>query len=365
MSTTLLPFTKMQALGNDYLYVDCFQYDVGGIDLPALSRAVSDRHFGVGSDGLILIRPPTPAAHADMRMEMYNADGSRAEMCGNGIRCVAKYALDHGLVRGRPVANVGAQPSPPTACPPSDAREVRVETDRGVLALLAYPREGPVRTVRVDMGPPILQPHQIPVSFDGDVCVRQDFLVGEGRLMLTCVSMGNPHAVAFVPSLDDIDLPRLGPLVEQHPSFPHRVNFHVAVAESANEVRVRTWERGSGMTLACGTGACAVLVAGALEGRLDRAATVRLPGGDLFIEWPQEPSATTAPYGLGQDASCAPSLRAPGLGRGVAPATDRDQTAHSVSGAKTAPASVFMTGPAVEVFSGVWPLPARGPSAPS
>ncbi|MFQ5429302.1 MAG: diaminopimelate epimerase [Phycisphaerae bacterium] len=291
-SSGALAFTKMHGLGNDYVYISCFDQSVEGLDPPALARAVSDRHTGIGSDGLILIRPPdTP--EADVRMEMYNADGSRGAMCGNGIRCVAKYAIEHGLV----------------ARADGDAAAVRIATDRGVLMLEATLHRGRVERVRVDMGPPILRPADIPVSVAGDRCVRHRLRIGGEVFQMTCVSMGNPHAVIFVDSLGAIDLSRWGPALERDPLFPDRVNVHVATVQSRAEATMRTWERGSGSTRACGTGACAVLVAGVLEARLDRAAVIHLPGGDLEIEWSED--------------------------RG---------------------GPVFMTGSAVEVFSGRWPL---------
>ncbi len=285
-----LRFTKMHGLGNDYVYIDCFEQRLDDVDRPALARAVSDRHRGIGSDGLILITPPEAGLSADVRMEMYNADGSRGEMCGNGIRCVAKYAIEHGRVAGSSATT----------------QDVRVQTDRGVLALTATIRGGVVGAVRVDMGRPILAPDAIPVALPGEQCVRTRLDVGGEQLRMTCVSMGNPHAVVFVDSLDAVDLARLGPRVERHALFPHRTNFHVVRVRSRGEAAMRTWERGSGLTMACGTGACAVLVAGVLEDRLDRTAMIHLPGGDLRIEWPHD-------------------------------------------------GSVFMTGPATEVFTGAWP----------
>ncbi len=293
-----IPFTKMHGLGNDYIYVDCL--NVSGPDAeqaPALARAMSDRHRGIGADGLILIRPPDDPASADCRMEMYNADGSRGEMCGNGIRCVAKYVLDRRLA-GRVDGDVGS---------------LGVQTDRGILKLTARLVSGVVETVRVAMGPPILRPAEIPMRLEGDRCVRHAMSLDGRRLTITAVSMGNPHAVAFVDSFDGFDLVRLGPLVEHHELFPNRVNFHAVTVQSPAEATMKTWERGSGITQACGTGACAVLVAGVLEARLERQAEVHLPGGDLSIEWPD-------------------SAIDPGIDCG----------------------SVFMTGSATEVFSGVW-----------
>jgi diaminopimelate epimerase len=295
-------FTKMHGLGNDYVYVDCICQSLEGLDLPGLSRAISDRHRGVGSDGLILICPPEPGVEADVRMEMYNADGSRGEMCGNGIRCVARYTIEHGLVRPGGAAPRDAAGEPVGA-------DLRVQTDRGILQLMAFVSGGVVRTVRVDMGSPVLRPREIPVAVEGERCIRQPIEVAGVALMMSCVSMGNPHAVFFVESLERIDLARLGPAVERHPLFPRRVNAHFVAVQSPREATMKTWERGSGVTQACGTGACAVLVAGVLEGRLERAALLHLPGGDLQIEWPD---------GIGSP--------------------------------------VFMTGPAEEVFSGEWPV---------
>lgn len=292
MSKTL-HFTKMHGLGNDYIYVDCFAQPLNGIDRPALSRVISDRHRGIGSDGLILICPPDQGVQADCRMEMYNADGSRGEMCGNGIRCVAKYVLDHNLVR--------------SASPLVSEATVRIQTDRGVLTLIAFRKDGRVVNVRVDMGPPILTPKNIPVSLPGERCIKTPLQLGGRTLTMTCVSMGNPHAVFFVEDLAHIDLNELGPAAAYHPLFPNRINAHFVTVQSPTEATMKTWERGSGATQACGTGACAVLVAGVLEDRLSRSARIHLPGGDLQIEWPDG-------------------------------------------------GSVFMTGPAEEVFSGEWRL---------
>jgi diaminopimelate epimerase len=299
----MIEFTKMQALGNDYVYINCFKEALAGVEVPALARAMSDRHFGIGSDGLILICPPEAGVDADVRMVMYNADGSRAEMCGNGVRCVAKYAIDHAVAPDREAG----RPSPP--CNKGEEyREINVQTDRGVLSITALIKDGRMLRARVDMGAPILEPARIPVSLPGDRCVRAALLVGNERYAMTCVSMGNPHAVVFLAEPEGVDLAQLGPLVERHPLFPNRVNLQLAGVRSRQEVTMRTWERGTGLTMACGTGACAVLVAGVLEDRLDRAATIHLPGGDLEVEW-AEPSAG---------------------------------------------GNVYMTGPATEVFTGRW-----------
>ncbi len=253
-----LRFTKMHGAGNDYVYVDCFEQRV--IDPASLARRVSPRRTGVGADGLILIRP---SEVADCRMEMYNADGSRAEMCGNGIRCVAKYLYEHGRVRKNPL---------------------RVETDAGVKELFLEIREGRVERVCVDMGIPVLEAARIPVAAEGQV-IDAPLEVGGEEYRITCVSMGNPHCVVFVDSAPDVDLARLGPAFEHHPFFPRRVNAEFAQVLHPAEVAARVWERGSGETMACGTGACAVAVAGVLTGRTGRRVLVHLPGGDLEVEW--------------------------------------------------------------------------------
>lgn len=277
-------FTKMHGIGNDYLYVNGFEEKVGN---PAqLSRRMSDRHFGVGADGLILI---LPSEKADVRMRMFNADGSEAEMCGNGVRCVAKYAFDHGI---------------------SNANPMRVETGAGVLTLALQTVGGKVEQVTVDMGEPIVLLPQIPV--DRERVTRSkgegefDLAVGREVFQATFVSMGNPHAVIFTPDVGEVDVSRLGPLIERHPAFPRRINVHWVQAHSPSQVTMRTWERGSGITMACGTGACAVCVAGLLTGRTNRKLLAHLPGGDLQLEW-------------------------------------RESDNH-----------VYMTGPATEVFSGQW-----------
>jgi len=260
-----MKFTKMHGIGNDYVYVDGFSEVVE--DPAGVAVRVSDRHFGVGSDGLILILPSTVA---DVRMRMFNVDGSEGEMCGNGIRCVAKYAWDNGLARSNPM---------------------RVETGRGVLALsLSVGADGRVGTVAVDMGEPILELESVPVD---DTQVRKvDHAEWEipahgawegGRGVF--VSMGNPHLVSFVPDVKNVELEKVGPALERHPAFPRRMNVHFVQVVSDQEVVMRTWERGSGVTWACGTGACAVTVAGALTGRTGRKALVHLPGGDLQVEW--------------------------------------------------------------------------------
>jgi diaminopimelate epimerase len=256
-----LSFTKMHGIGNDYIYVDAFAQRVA--DPVAVARALSPRRTGVGADGLILIAPsPT----ADCRMEMYNADGSRAEMCGNGIRCVAKYAYEHGLA--------GANP-------------MRIETDAGVKTLTLHLSNGHVAEVTVDMGVPVLDGPRIPVAAPGRV-IDTPLDVDGTVYRITCVSMGNPHCVVFVTDVAAVDLDSVGPRFEHHPFFPQRVNTEFVRVDGRRELTMRVWERGSGETAACGTGACAVVVAAVLTERSDRQATVHLPGGDLTIEWRAE-----------------------------------------------------------------------------
>jgi diaminopimelate epimerase len=275
-------FTKMHGIGNDYVYVSTFD-QVLPPEPAELARALSDRHFGVGGDGLILIMP---SERADARMRMFNADGSEGQMCGNGVRCVAKYLYDHGLAR---------------------KSKLSIETSRGVLVLDLEIRGDRVERVRVDMGAPIFAADRIPTLLPGEPPIEVPLRLGDCELTLTALSMGNPHVVAFVSDVAAVPLELLGPQIERHAAFPERVNAHVAQVLAPGEVRMRTWERGSGITLACGTGACAVCVAGVLTRRTRRAVLAHLPGGDLELEWPDER------------------------------------------------ASVFMTGPAVEVFSGDWP----------
>lgn len=276
-----MKFTKMHGLGNDYVYVNGFTERV--TEPSKLSRLISDRHMGIGSDGLILIHP---SKDADVRMEMYNADGSRGEMCGNGIRCVAKYAVEHGLAKGP---------------------KLRIETDAGIKPAECKFVGGKVCSVRIDMGRPELSARAIPTTIAADRVIDHPMCVSGVEYRVTCVSMGNPHAVIFTRELQRIDLVATGPMFENAAEFPQRINTHFVRVDSPTHVTMRTWERGSGATRACGTGACAVGVAGALTGRTQRAIAVSLPGGELQIEW-----------------------------------ADDDH--------------VYMTGEAVEVFSGEWTL---------
>ena len=274
-----MKFTKMHGIGNDYVYVSGFEQPV--VDPANLARRVADRHFGVGGDGLILI---LPSETADVRMRMFNADGSESEMCGNGVRCVAKYAYDHGLAKNNPM---------------------KIQTGRGVLTLHLEIDRGKVRQVMVNMGEPILELAKIPVDAEKlqpSVFERMHQLVfgdamekgsSKARPMsqteppvdAVFVSMGNPHAVIFVPEVQSVNLSYLGPLVENHIAFPRRINAHWVQVVGQNEVIMRTWERGSGITLACGTGASAVCVSGALTNRHGRKILAHLPGGDLELRW--------------------------------------------------------------------------------
>ena len=277
-----MKFTKMQGLGNDYVYVNCLKEKIA--DPPELARKISDRHFGVGSDGLIMINP---SDKADFEMEMYNADGSRAEMCGNGIRCVAKYVYDYGL---------------------TDKTYISVETLAGIKYLDLTVENGKVSLVKVDMGQPILEPEKIPVAAKGSRVVDEPLLVDGKEYRMTCVSMGNPHAVIFVDEdVKNLPLEKIGPSFENHICFPKRVNTEFVRVIDRHTAEMRVWERGSGETLACGTGTCAVAVACVLNGLTEDAITVHLLGGNLYIEW------------------------------------DREKN------------TVYMTGPAEAVFDGEWP----------
>jgi len=288
-----LAFVKMHGLGNDYVYIDRFAEQT--VFVPeTLAPRVADRHRGVGGDGLILVEPSAVAA---ARMRMFNADGSESEMCGNGVRCVGHLVVSRGYV---------------------PAGGVTVETGRGVLTLGVTPTGPRSSQVRVDMGEPLLEPEAIPARAEGlrqlvDVPAtvlgpQADWWQAAGLdPRMTCVSMGNPHVIMFCDSVAAVPLEQVGPLVERHELFPRRINVHFVQRLAANRVRVRTWERGTGITQACGTGASAVCVAGMLSGRTAATITAELPGGNLELTWG---------------------------GRG----------------------SVFMTGPAEEVFSGVWPL---------
>lgn len=297
-----MQFVKMHGIGNDYVYINAFEYQIA--DPAKLAIKIADRHFGVGGDGMILVAPPTDAAKAQgaqVRMRMFNADGSESEMCGNGVRCVAKFAHDRGLAKGNPI---------------------QVETGRGVLTIQLGIMDGKVQAATVDMGEPILElpkvpvlaeylaktgePHEYQIPFGNSAKTRDDAAMLDYGVPATFVSMGNPHAVIFSPDVAKVNLEHIGPMLEHHKAFPRRMNIHFVQVHSETEVTMRTWERGSGITLACGTGASAVCVAGVLTGNTGRKILAHLPGGDLHLEW-------------------------------------RESDNH-----------VFMTGPATEVFTGEW-----------
>ena len=288
-------FTKMHGLGNDYVYVNCFDQPVENPE--ELAIVVSNRHFGVGSDGLILV---CPSDISDAKMRMFNADGSEAQMCGNGLRCVAKYVYDHNLARTQTEFSVPGLGTFPTS--------LQIETGRGVLTVgLDVGENDAVSRVCVNMGQPILDAAQIPVASNTETVIDQELAIEGQMLSMTCVSMGNPHAVFFCEDLNQIDLTHIGPLIENHDLFPDRINVHFVKAIGPNEFIMQTWERGSGITLACGTGACACGVAGVLTGRCQRQVVAHLPGGDLELYWCEQDNC------------------------------------------------VYMTGPATEVFNGIWP----------
>lgn len=265
-----MKFTKMQGCGNDYVYVNGFEEKIPVSEKPELVRRLSDRHFGIGGDGVIFINP---AAEADFEMEMYNADGSRSEMCGNGIRCVGKFVYDKGLTDKRRVSVVSAGKI--------KYLDLTVEDKAGGGG-------GEVSLVRVNMGSPILEPALIPVEAAGDRAVDEPILAGGREYRMTCVSMGNPHAVVFAEHVAQMPLEQIGPLFENHKRFPNRTNTEFVEVLDRKNCFMRVWERGTGETLACGTGCCAVAVAGALNGLTDDAVKVKLLGGELFIEWDRE-----------------------------------------------------------------------------
>ena len=257
-----MKFTKMQGLGNDYVYVNCFKEKIENPSEVAIK--VSNRNFGVGSDGLIMINP---SKVADFEMEMYNADGSRGEMCGNGIRCVGKYVYDYGL---------------------TDKTSISVETLGGIKYLDFTVKDGKVKLVKVDMGSPELVPSNIPIIAEGDFVIDAPIVVDGKEYRMTGVSMGNPHTVVYIDDVGGLEIEKIGPKFENHERFPNRINTEFARVIDRNTVEMRVWERGSGETLACGTGACAVAVASILNGLTEDKVTVKLLGGDLLIEWDRE-----------------------------------------------------------------------------
>ena len=259
-----MKFTKMQGIGNDYVYVNCFEETVK--DPAAVARYVSDRHFGIGSDGLILIKP---SDIADCEMDMYNLDGSQGAMCGNGIRCVAKYVYDYGIVK---------------------KENISVSTKSGIKYLDLTVRNGKVALVRVNMGSPILTASQIPVVSSTEEMINAPLKVNGETYYITAVSMGNPHAIVYMTDVDHLDIGEIGPYFENHMAFPDRVNTEFVEVLDDHTLKMRVWERGSGETLACGTGACAVAVASILNGHVDgeKPVTVKLLGGDLEIFWDRQ-----------------------------------------------------------------------------
>ena len=258
-----MKFTKMHGIGNDYIYVNCFEEEIPA-DPAALSRRLSDRHFGIGSDGLILIRP---TENGDAMMDLYNADGSRAMMCGNGIRCVGRYVYERGIAK---------------------KETLRIDTLSGVKTLHLDVANGTVQSIEVDMGEPVLEPASIPVLLPGERAVSVPVEMGDDVFSVTCVSMGNPHCVLFVEDVDALDLEELGPRFEWNPLFPQGVNTEFIQPLPDGSLKMRVWERGSGETWACGTGACASVVAACLCGKAERQSVVHLRGGDLSIHWREE-----------------------------------------------------------------------------
>ncbi len=279
-----MKFTKLHGLGNDYVYVNCFEEDLSIVDLPELARRVSDRNFGIGGDGLILIMP---SDRADFRMRVFNNDGSEAKNCGNGLRCVSKYVYDHGLTQ---------------------QTTFTVETLGGtVTPVVSLGADGKVDQVTIDMGEPRFERAAIPMTGIPEERVREEVIEVDGTsFTMTAVSMGNPHAILFVDEVKEEEVRHFGPMIEYHEWFPERTNVEFIQILNQEEILFRVWERGSGVTLACGTGACAAAVAAHLSGKTGRKVTVHLAGGDLFIEW------------------------------------------------KEADNRVYMTGPATEVFSGTY-----------
>lgn len=256
-----MKFTKMQGIGNDYVYVNCFEETV--TDPERVSEIISDRHFGIGADGLVLIMP---SDKADFRMRMFNADGSEGNMCGNATRCIGKFVYDNHL---------------------TDKTSITLETRSGIKKLTLYPENGRVKTVLVDMGKAVLKPADIPMNVSGDTFINKPITVDGKEVFITAVSMGNPHAVTYVDDVDSLELEKIGPSFENHPLFPERVNTEFIKILDESTMQMRVWERGSGETWACGTGACAATAASVLNGYFphDKEITVKLRGGDLFITY--------------------------------------------------------------------------------
>lgn len=256
-------FTKMHGLGNDYIYINCFEQEIN--EPSSLAKCLSDRHFGVGGDGIVLI---LPSSKCDFKMRMFNQDGSEAEMCGNAIRCVGKFVYDNKM---------------------TDKTNVSIETLAGVKNLELFTNNlGKVVDVKVDMGEPILDPKLIPVLSDNNRCIDSTVFVGEKSFDITCVSMGNPHGVIFVDDVDNFPVEEVGMQLENHKIFPNKANIEFVEVLDQNKIKMRVWERGSGETLACGTGACACVVAGVLKGLCSRETKVLLRGGELLINWNED-----------------------------------------------------------------------------
>ena len=258
----MIKFTKMHGLGNDYVYIDAIHQDIN--EPSSLARFVSNRNFGIGSDGLILI---CKSDIADFKMRMFNSDGSEAEMCGNGIRCVGKFVYDKGL---------------------TNKTEVAIETLAGIKYLKLNVKDGKVDTARVDMGEPIFEPNKIQKNTEENPVKNLKVMAQEKDFNMTCVSMGNPHAITIVEDVKKFDVEKYGKVLEVDKVFPKRINVEFAEIVDENNIKMRVWERGAGETLACGTGACATLVACNINGYTDRKATIELLGGDLYIEWNKE-----------------------------------------------------------------------------
>lgn len=256
-----MEFTKMHGLGNDFIL---FSYQEVPPDVGRFVQRLCDRHFGIGADGVVFI---LPSDRADVRMRIFNADGSEAENCGNAIRCVGKYVYDHGLL---------------------SKTKISVDTLAGIQELTLHVKGEKVESVTVNMGRPILDGKKIPTLIDADRVMNQPITVGDMQLLFTAVSMGNPHAVFFVEDAEQFPVTEVGPLIEHHPLFPQKTNAEFVTVKNRKEMVMRVWERGAGPTLACGTGACATLVSGVLNGVVDREATVHLAGGDLLISWDEE-----------------------------------------------------------------------------
>ncbi len=257
-----MKFTKMQGCGNDYVYVNGFTEEIK--DKPAFVRAVSDRHFGVGGDGAIFINPSDVA---DFEMEMYNADGSRSEMCGNGIRCVAKFVYDKGM---------------------TDQQQISIVSAGQIKYLDLDVKDGKVANVKVNMGAPILRAKDVPVISTMEESVDEPIVVQDKEYRMTCVSMGNPHAIVFMDDVANLEIEKIGPYFENHEVFPNRTNTEFVEVVDRSHVNMRVWERGTGETLACGTGCCATVVACVLNGLTDTTVTVKVLGGEILIEWDRE-----------------------------------------------------------------------------